>query len=177
MRGIYTYPPYSGSDAPKWDGESPKTWDEWTDPLGQVYKPGDYVAVATINGKSPQMVICKVVRINRVDSKGHLICAKTSRKVDAKEGEPGARQDRKWDAARKTQVDTGVWYRLEYDYPPLCTVTAYPIIDGRGFGRYGDVKNSTYRLPGNIIKVDGSVYEAQMAALADDLADLRDELA
>lgn len=44
---------------------------EWTDCLGQTYKPGDAVAYASISGKSPQLVIGEVVSIHSHDSKGN----------------------------------------------------------------------------------------------------------
>jgi len=171
-----TYPPYSGHDTPKWDGESPKTWDEWTDPLDQVYRPGDYVAIATISGKSPQLVIGKVTKINRVDSKGHLIVSRTTRHVDCDKDEPGARERTKYDYTLKKSISLGQWYRIEHEFIPSCTVTAYPVLDGRGFGRYGKVKPTTYRLWGNIVKVDGSGLERALEALGDDLKALAEEL-
>lgn len=50
-----------------------KTWSSWTDILGNTIYPGDYIAVATINGRSPQQVICQVERINRLNSRGEEI--------------------------------------------------------------------------------------------------------
>src|SRR5258705_13890591 len=54
---------------------SNKTWDSWTDELGNTYKPGDIIAIATISRKSPQMVLAIVERINRVTSSGEEITA------------------------------------------------------------------------------------------------------
>lgn len=51
----------------------PKLWSSYVDILDQTIKAGDHVAYASISGKSPQLVIAQVVRINRVDSKGEPI--------------------------------------------------------------------------------------------------------
>ncbi len=50
-----------------------KTWPYWTDCLGNIIYSGDYIAVATINGRSPQLVIAQVERINRLNSRGEEI--------------------------------------------------------------------------------------------------------
>lgn len=50
-----------------------KEWPHWTDILGNLIYPGDFIAVATINGRSPQMVIAQVERINRLNSRGEEI--------------------------------------------------------------------------------------------------------
>lgn len=53
--------------------DADKTWPHWTDILGNLIYPGDFIAVATINGRSPQQVIAKVERINRINSRGEEI--------------------------------------------------------------------------------------------------------
>lgn len=53
--------------------DTDKTWPFWTDVLGNLIYPGDYVAISTINGRSPQLVIAQVERINRVNSRGEEI--------------------------------------------------------------------------------------------------------
>lgn len=52
-----------------------KTWPFWTDILGNTIYPGDFIAVSTINGRSPQLVIAQVERINRLNSRGEEITA------------------------------------------------------------------------------------------------------
>jgi len=129
-----------------------KEWAEWKDVLGNTYKPGDYVAVATIAGKSPQLVTGTVVRINKVDSKGNPVEVHTTDDGDLwlkdiwqnmSYGDP-ARQDaiRRWRATVQPIVT------------PSCTVTVLP--STRTYGSYhrADPKPFTYRIPANIIKVD-----------------------
>lgn len=57
----------------KADALTPKTWLTWTDILGHEYTVGDTVAVAGLAGKSAQLVIGEVARINRINSKGEEI--------------------------------------------------------------------------------------------------------
>lgn len=52
---------------------TPKEWPQWEDQLGNVYCPGDMVAVATVRYKSPALVIGTVEKINRINSKGEEI--------------------------------------------------------------------------------------------------------
>lgn len=113
--------------------DADKTWPHWTDALGNIIYPGDTVAVATINGRSPQQVIAQVVRINRLNSKGEEI-------VDSK---------------RVKDAD-GKWV---YINEPSCSITAIPLIDARGFLRWSSrdgapAKAVTYQLPRNVIKVE-----------------------
>lgn len=54
-------------------------WPEWTDVLGNKYSAGDYVAYASISGKSPQLVIARVERINRLNSNREEIVTVTGR--------------------------------------------------------------------------------------------------
>lgn len=122
------------------DMNMPYEWPQWKDALGNTFRVGDTLAVATISGKSPQMVICRVERINRRNSRG----------------EP--HMDRKWfehpQPIWKTRHNgTAYEERGEYREIPSCTVTATPLVDGRKFGRYSDRK-VTYTLPGNWVKVD-----------------------
>lgn len=51
----------------------PKLWASYVDVLDQTIRPGDYVAYASISGKSPQMVIAQVIQINRLNSSGEPI--------------------------------------------------------------------------------------------------------
>jgi len=108
-----------------------KTWPHWTDCLGNIIYPDDLVAVSTINGRSPQLVIARVVRINRLNSKGEEIVVQQREKINDK------------------------W---EWTTTPSCTITAVPVIDARGFfrwsGRNGEeAKAVTYQIPSNIVKV------------------------
>jgi hypothetical protein len=113
-----------------------KTYDEWTDALGQTYRPGDTVAIATISGRSPQLVIAKVERINAVNSKGEQI---TTVEFDR---------------------TTKPWTRTTV---PSCTVRCKPLVDARDFYRSGkgffggqekEIRSVTYQIPENIIKVE-----------------------
>lgn len=125
---------------------SDKTWPEWTDHLGQTYRPGDWVAVAVINGRSPQLVIAEVERINRRRSSGELITER--RHIKDEEGR----------------------HTYTFEDVPSCTIRAKPLIDGRGFYRSAErwvwnaesgeghheptpVRSVTYQFPGNIVKV------------------------
>lgn len=162
-------------DAPAWDKTSPKTWDEWTDVLGQTYRAGDYVAIAIINGKSPQMIIGRVVQINRVDSKGTLIMDSESEWVPCSEGDIGARLH------PHAKVPAATWKRLHRTWIDSCTVKVMPLLDARGFNRWSENPRAvTYRLWENVIKVDGSLYQAkidaEMAAAAAELNDMTVEL-
>lgn len=132
----------------------PKTWDEWTDSVGIPFRAGDYVAVATVNNKSPQMVIGIVHRINRLDSKGQPIMARTFKGYE--------------------QMENGR-SRAVYEATPSCTVTVAPLVQGRNFHRYSDRKQ-TYKFPGNIVKVDPSVLIARHEALRDELLEMEKEL-
>lgn len=129
---------------------TPRTWDEWTDVLGQVYRAGDHVAVATISGKSPQMVLGRVERINRVDSKGSLI------------------EDGRWELDGRGERK---WLTV-----PSCTVSVKPLLDARGFTRWGNAKTVTYQFWQNIVKIDNDAFNTRVAALESDLADLLEEL-
>ncbi len=191
------------------------TTDSWVDLVGRKFRPGDVVAVAVINGRSPQMVLAQVLRINTTNPKGepHRKHARTGRQV------PKVFENRKWvgpelpdpyanppttwgrgahrenrasiaQAAQerlRLQQDPANWdvteeTRMidEWDYFPTVTVTAMPIVDGRGFSRsdnrrarwYWDKERQesgytdpnpdapkhrpvTYQFPGNIVRVGG----------------------
>lgn len=135
-----------------------KTWDEWTDCLGNTYRPGDTVAIAVINGKSPQLVIAIVERINRVDSSGVEI---TTRKWFEHENPVWKTRTRKqYDYPTRSSISIEEEYQEtgKYRTVPSCSVRATPIIDARGFRRWGQGvdgvnKAVTYKIPENIIKV------------------------
>lgn len=153
--------------------EGEKTWPEWEDCQGNVYQPGDIVAVAIINGRSPQLVLARVERINRVNSSGELIWANKTFDLD----EP-IRQER--ECYTRRGLDRRERYYEMY-YPnhickpectewtqttevrkvPSCTVKATPILDARGFGRSrdhdGKAKAVTYSIPENIILIERAV--------------------
>ena len=123
----------------KGDPNIPDTWPSWTDALGQTYEPGDFIAYASISGRSPQLVFAKVLSIPRKDSQGEEI-----RAFDHYEDHP---------------VDTyangrPVQVRVT---SPSCKVKVLPLLDARGFyrggSRTGDVKAVTLSIPQNIIKV------------------------
>lgn len=146
-------------------------WPEWTDELGNTYRPGDIVAVAVINGRSPQMVIARVERINKVNSQGEPHMANKTFDLD----EPvrherecsilKRRKDPYWvryynydDHICKPEC-TEYWQTTETRRVPSCTVTATPIADLRGFHRWGtdsEGKNKpvTYSITENIIFIE-----------------------
>lgn len=98
----------------RWDAETvdkdfPRTWPEWTDILGQTYRPGDHVVYAMISGRSPQLVFAKVERINRVNSKRQEIT------------------DEVWDTPDRRHARNAGRVTI-----PSCTVSVWPVIDARG---------------------------------------------
>jgi hypothetical protein len=150
-----------------------KTWDQWEDCRGNFYQPGDIVAIAIINGKSPQMVLARVERINRVNSSGELIWTNKTFELD----EPvhherecsykrGLRnRDRYYEMYYSDHVCKPYcteWVETtEIRKVPSCTVKATPILDARGFGRAtdhdGKTKAVTYSIPENIILIERAI--------------------
>lgn len=121
-----------------------KTWPEWRDMLGRIYRPGDIVAIATVSGKSPQLVLGQVERINRINSKGEEI---TESYLYWPPGVPEV-NDRGWPNYKESQRRTR----------PSCTVTVTPVADARKFYRSrtpeGAAKKVTYQFPQNIVRVE-----------------------
>lgn len=136
--------------------EIPDTWPEWTDVLGQVYRPSDFIAYAAINGRSPQMVMARVIEIRRRDSKGKEV---TERRWDTPDGTYAA-------GAKLVMV-------------PSCKVKVMPMLDARGFSRgdwkTGDKRAVTLSIPQNIIRIEPRP-EWTDEFLAADLNQLREEL-
>lgn len=139
--------------------DSERFWDSWTDVLGQEYRVGDLVSVATISGKSPQMVIAEVTAINRMRKDPWT-------RIDGEDG------DYHFGPA---------WVLITKGYKepqPSCTIKALPLVDARGFYRTGDgrhwnrqneernVKQVTYQIPNNIIKL--SLTREELEALQKD---------
>jgi hypothetical protein len=109
----------------------PKEWPEWEDKLGQTYKPGDTVAVATTSGKSPTLKIGVVRRINRLNSSGEEI-GRSRRVKDPTTGN--------W----TTTVD------------PSCSVTI-AFEGGRWYSQNNNPDQEhlhTYQYPDNIVKIN-----------------------
>lgn len=170
--------------------------DEWQDSIGQTFRPGDLVAVATVNGRSPQMVIAEVKTINLTNAKGE----RYTKSVPSGEKEERRRENRRyigpplpeeprrigfyspasrgavdayWAERRKLENDPANWETLE---PTIwfvdkmvevqtATVTAQPLIDGRGFYRSGvrsgePAKAVTYQFLGNIVRLPEDVQAA-----------------
>lgn len=130
-----------------------QTRNSWTDTVGQVYQVGDYIAVASTAGRSPQMVIARVESINTHRADGTPI----TRVVG-------------WDSETRQQITE-----------PSVTVTAKPVLDGRGFHRWSakvynpdtrsfdpnpkGPRSVTYTIPGNILKLSESAVNALMEKL------------
>jgi hypothetical protein len=159
-----------------------KTWDQWIDCLGNKYEVGDLVAVATISGRSPQLVLAVVERINRRNSSGEEIMMNKSFILD----EPIRHTKECYILKRKAEYErnrgyyydryameqaanhvcepscTEYWQKEEVRRVPSCTITARPVLDARGFGRYstnadGVNKAVTYSIIENIILVEKRV--------------------
>lgn len=147
---------------------SDKTWPKWEDTLGNVFQVGDIIAVATISGKSPQMIIARVEKINRVNSSGEEITARKWFEHEApiqRERECyylkssynytyGNRPVHECKPSCTMWIETG-----EYRTVPSATIKATPLVCGRDFGRYGqdaDGNNRavTYSIPGNWVLVE-----------------------
>lgn len=146
-------------------------WSEWTDELGNTYRPGDLVAIAIINGRSPQMVIARVERINKVNSYGEPHMANKTFDLEEpvrherecftlkKRNDPYWSRYYNYDDHICKPECTEYWQTTETRKVPSCTVTATPIADLRGFSRWStdqDGKNKpvTYSIPENIIFVE-----------------------
>lgn len=192
-----------------------ETVEEWEDSLGEPFRAGDLIAVAVINGRSPQMVIAEVERINTTNPKGerHTKRVRTGRKVpqeyqrreyvgppmEDRHG-PGIRtlaEQRAIDQRnREKQYDKANWKHWtetrmvdEWHEVQNVTVTATPILDGRGFHRsnaqqkwvWDEDKQTgewvtdpskpktrpvTYTLIGNIIKLPPHVTKRSVEELA-----------
>lgn len=153
--------------------EGEKTWPEWEDCRGNFYQPGDIVAIAIINGRSPQMILARVERINRVNSSGELIWTNKTFPLEVP-----IRHEREC-SIRKGQARGERYYEMYYNdhvckpsctewvetteirKVPSCTVKATPILDARGFGRAidhdGKAKANTYSIPENIILIESDL--------------------
>lgn len=153
------------------DGE--KTWDMWEDCRGCFYQAGDIVAIAIINGKSPQMILARVERINRVNSSGELIWTNKTftldepirheRECSVRKGQArGERYYEMYYLGHVCQPSCTEWIQTtEVRKVPSCTVKATPILDARGFGRAtdhdGKAKANTYSIPENIILIERAI--------------------
>lgn len=126
-----------------------QTRNSWTDTVGQIFQVGDYIAVASTKGRSPQMVIARVESINTHHANGEPITEYVG-----------------WDRETRERIEK-----------PSVTVTAKPVLDGRGFHRSttrwippekrgpdgeafepipGGPRSVTYLIPGNILKLSES---------------------
>ena len=126
-----------------------QTRNSWTDTVGQVYQVGDYIAVASTHGRSAQLVIARVESINTHRADGTAITEYVG-----------------WDRETRETITK-----------PSVTVTAKPVLDGRGFHRSttrwippekrtdpdvafepipGGPRSVTYTIPGNILKLNES---------------------
>lgn len=162
-----------------------KTTDEWEDSLGQKITPGDFIAVATISGRSPQMVVAQIVRLNTHDKDGkHFGCSSKAY--------PAVACDE--DAFKPHTVPRHGGG--SYTYGPslrTVTITATPLFDGRGFGRSrgkwalnpttghyehdgsDKVRDSTYRIIGNVVRLEvdqviAMIEKQELEALEQEIA-------
>lgn len=133
-----------------------ETWDEWEDCMGNSFRPGDLVAIATVSGRSPQLVVAEVIRINKTDAKGTPIVTRQFIKHD----EPimKTRTQKTYDYGTRGYKEEIVSYLEEGEYKqvPSATLTARPI-ESR-FTRYGQSadgtnKPSTYTITANWVKI------------------------
>lgn len=97
---------------------------EWPDAVGVMIRPGDTVAVAIIDGRSPKIVIGEVLRINSHDSKGQPL------------------RDGRYDRATR-QILTF----------PTASVTVRPTGETRFGDTQSRTRIVTYKFPQNIIKL------------------------
>ena len=159
-----------------------KTTDEWEDSLGQKIVPGDFVAVATISGRSPQMVIAQIERLNTHDSHGKPFGAysKAYPAVASEESDFLPRTHKRYDGTTYTSPA----------HIRTVTITATPLFDGRGFRRSRGkwsyvggvyvhdgsekVRPVTYRVVGNMVKLDVEQVVAMLEK--QELEDLEKEM-
>lgn len=136
---------------------SDELWDEWTDVLGQTYRPGDFVAYAMISGRSPQLVFARVLQIRKVDSKGEEI-----------------REFVRWENHPTETLSNGRPRQVQV-WRPGCKVKVLPLKDARGFYRSKESRAVTLSIPNNIIKVEPRPEWTDEHHIAD-LQELREEL-
>ena len=107
-------------------------WPEWTDFLGNVYRPGDHVVYATCSSSSANLTFARALKINRLD----------------KDGEPIMTS--KYDRTLRMQIRD----------IPHCTVTLQPLEDSRMSWRDSNAKKVTIQNIDNIVKVESSYITA-----------------
>lgn len=143
-------------------GKLAATTDSWEDSLGQKISPGDFIAVATISGRSPQMVIAQLERINTHNNEGKPFGA------HSKAYPASAYEESDFETRTRTRPD-GTIQTLPGKVRTV-TLTCTPLFDGRGFhrsrgkwsfvgGKYvhdgsDKVRPATYRVVGNVVKMD-----------------------
>ena len=115
--------------------DADKTWDHWTDKLGNIIYPGDIVAVSTINGRSPQMVIAQVERINRLNSRGEEITE-------------GIREKGKWTTVPSCSITAR----------PILDARGFWRWSTK---KDQQARAVTYQIPANIIKITLPVHEEE----------------
>ena len=135
-----------------------ETWAEWTDVLGNTYKPGDIVAIATVSGRSPQLVIAKVVSINKTDKEGNEITARKWVEHDEPIMRTRIRRSYNYNTNKYDDITESYLEEGGYKQVPSCTVTAQPLMDTRKFYRATDQdgkhKKVTYSVVENIVKLE-----------------------
>ena len=119
-------------------------WPEWTDCLGQIFRPGDYVAYAGMSYKSAQLTVGQVDRINRYRADGSEIT--NGQKVIT----PGHRDP------------SGKWIPSVYGAPIIyCSVRIIPLVKnsdgiwGHPEGRWvnGQYESPLQMKPKTLLKV------------------------
>ena len=94
-----------------------KTWPEWTDFLGNTFRPGDYVVYASARGSRSFLTFAQVVRINRVNSSGKEILkvVRTYRDPSTNKVEREYAPDCTVTLRRVDSARDGTWVRNQYD--------------------------------------------------------------
>lgn len=105
-----------------------KTLESFTDPLGQVYKPGDLVAISIISGRSPRTSYGIVQSIFPEDTKGQEIVS----------------------IRHFRNPDTGMYEVIK---TPACHVQV-KVSQRTRWGGDGDDKLHTYKISDNITKIN-----------------------
>lgn len=122
------------------------------------------MAIAVINGKSPQLVLAVVEKINKVNSSGETLLKNESFLLEepirhVRECPTSIRLKSSyyynWDSAHTCDVScTEYWQTTEVRAVPYCSVKATPRGFSRSTDKDGKVRSVTYSIPENIILIE-----------------------